>query len=48
MYVLIYEIKKFLFTLRLRIKLMSEKDFKDLIEKLDNEQKVYALIFRYL
>lgn len=38
----------FIWVLRLRIKLMTEKDFLHLLETLDSGTALYALTFRYL
>lgn len=48
MYEAIWNIYKFLLALRLRIKLMPEKEFLSLIETLDSGTALYALIFRYI
>lgn len=46
-YETIKEIYNFVFRLRLRIKLMPEKEFAALIANLDYHQTVYAVYFRY-
>lgn len=48
MYEAIWNIYKFVFMLRLRIKLMPEKEFLSLIETLDFDTAIYVLLFRYL
>jgi hypothetical protein len=41
------EIYRFIFKLRLGIKLMSDTDFARLLDSCDYQQKIYALYFRY-
>lgn len=40
-------IYRFIFELRLRIKLMSDADFAELLSHCDYQQTLYALYFRY-
>jgi hypothetical protein len=41
------DICRFVYELRLRIKLMSDTDFVRLLDSCDYQQKIYALYFRY-
>lgn len=43
----IRKIYKFIFVLRLKIKLMSDNEFNIFIKELDYRSAVYALYFRY-
>ena len=43
----IRKIRKFIFVLRLKIKLMSDDEFDIFIKELDYQSAVYALYFRY-
>lgn len=47
MYELCCKVYEFVFILRLRIKLIPEKEFNVWIKQLDLEQTIYALFFRY-
>lgn len=40
-------INRFIFQLRLKIKLMSDADFAKLLKECDYQQTLYALYFRY-
>lgn len=40
-------INRFIFQLRLKIKLMSDDDFAKLLKECDYQQTLYALYFRY-
>ena len=41
------ELNRFIFQLRLKIKLMSDDDFAKLLKECDYQQTLYALYFRY-
>lgn len=43
----IYRLDKFLFGLRLRIKILSDDEFMKLIKECDLQQQLFALYFRY-
>lgn len=47
MSLLIFRLFKFILTIELRIKSMTDKEFDNLIKSLDYQQTLYALIFRY-
>lgn len=47
MYEAIEKIYRFIWILRLKIKIMSEKDFLHLLETLDSGTALYVVIFRY-
>lgn len=47
MFELIKKIYNFIFTLRLQIKVMSEKEFAEFIKELDYQQTIYAMYIRY-
>ena len=48
MYEALWNIYKFIWIVRLRIKIMPEKDFFNLVEELDFDTAIYAVLFRYI
>lgn len=47
MHALIRSMYRFILTLRLRIKLMTQDQFDNFTGQLDFEQKIYAVLLRY-
>ena len=41
------ELYRCIFMMRLKIRLMSDHEFNDLLKSCDNQQAIYALYFRY-